>query len=421
MKLKLTIIIVFIALSFSCVEEFEFSTQTKFESILVVEATITNELKTQLILLSRTTPLEGEFMSFPESGATVNVKDNNSKYTFQETSSGAYSSVNPFSAKTNREYSLEITTSDGRMYRSTNMKLTQPTPIENLYVERGFNENDEEGVSIFIDAFNPLGNSKYYRFEYKETYKIIAPSYSTLELVPRDIDFGFLINRFAGSDIDAVIDFFVELRPRDEQEQICYNSVKSNAIIIAKTTNLNGNKLERFRIRFIKRDDFIISHRYSILVKQYIQSKEAHVHYETLKSFSNSENIFSENQVGFIDGNIFSLTNNQEKVIGFFDVSSVDIERVYFNYNDLFPNQQLPPYYINCDDLLMPLLMEEDPEHHIIRSPLLNALNSGQQFFAINDSTSGGLLTIRPFTLVLESCGDCTVLGNNVEPDFWID
>ena len=49
MKLKLAIIIIFITLNFSCVEEIEFNTQTQLESILVVEATITNELKSQKI------------------------------------------------------------------------------------------------------------------------------------------------------------------------------------------------------------------------------------------------------------------------------------------------------------------------------------------------------------------------------------
>ena len=26
-----------------------------------------------------------------------------------------------------------------------------------------------------------------------------------------------------------------------------------------------------------------------------------------------------------------------------------------------------------------------------------------------------------PFTLVLQPCGDCTILGNKVAPDFWKD
>lgn len=276
-----------------------------------------------------------------------------------------------------------------------------------------------EGVSIFIDTHSPSGNSKYYRFEYEETYKIIAPLYSPQELIPKNVEFPFDISILVGLSLEERINYFVDLRLREEQEQICYNTVKSSDIIIASTSNLLEDILEQFRIRFINRDNYIISHRYSVFVKQYVQSREAHAYYETLKSFSDSENVFSENQTGFLEGNVFSISNEQEKVIGFFEVSSVDEKRVYFNYADLFPGDILPPYYINCDDFFAPVLSQENLVHDVIRSPLIDALNSGMQFYDVNENADPSLLLFGPFILVLEPCGDCTVLGENIVPDFW--
>lgn len=131
-------LLVFSIFGHSCVEEIELSTQTEFDSILVVEATITNELKTQRILLSRTSPLEEEFNPIPESDAVVAIRDNNNfLHSFQESDPGIYLSVNPFAATINLEYKLEISTNNGSMYSSSNMQLTQSTQIDNLYAERG--------------------------------------------------------------------------------------------------------------------------------------------------------------------------------------------------------------------------------------------------------------------------------------------
>ena len=176
----------------SCVEEIPLETEN-FESILIIEATITNEFKKQEILLSRSF----KFDSIPEkeSNAAVKVNDDTANtYIFTEAEPGVYKSQTTFAAQPNRNYSLSILTSDGREYGSTNKQLTQSTSIDNLYVERDFNENCNEGVSVYLDSYDPTGNSKYYRHEYEETYKIIAPLYSPRELISNGVQFPILEN-----------------------------------------------------------------------------------------------------------------------------------------------------------------------------------------------------------------------------------
>lgn len=417
-------------INLGCVEEIDLLTETEFQDALVIEATITNELKQQVIKLSRSYPLEVSGPS-PESNATVKVIDGaGNAISFSESESGIYLSNQPFAAQPNIDYRLEITTSNGKSYGSTTMQLTPQTPIGDLYVERGFNENEDEGVSIFVDTYDLSGNTNYYRFEYEETYKIIAPDYSPLELNIQNDDFpyanmnGEFLSQFLdanGLNLDELTDFFVTLDFRESQEQICYNSVKSNHILVTSTTDLIEDQLSQYRVRFINRNNYIISHRYSILVRQYIQSKEAHTFYKTLRDFSSEGNLFSQIQTGFLEGNVFSLSNNEELVVGFFEVSYVDEKRVYFNYADLFPGESLPPYYINCDDYYRPILLREDFVHNIIDSPLINALKGGWIFFQEVEDNSFSPFSYAPYELVLEPCGDCTVLGQNVVPDFWED
>ena len=94
---------------------------------------------------------------------------------------------------------------------------------------------------------------------------------------------------------------------------------------------------------------------------------------------------------------------------------------MYFNYADLFPGDQLPPYVIECDDFISPILLKEDFVHNIIGSPVMDALNQGFQYYDVTNDTDLSPFAVMPYLLVQEPCGDCTVLGENVVPDFWED
>ncbi|PTM08579.1 MAG: hypothetical protein DA407_07700 [Bacteroidetes bacterium] len=405
----------------SCVEEIPLEIES-FESVLIVEATITNTNKQQEILLSRSY----RFDSIPvqESNATVIVTDDAmNTYTFSETTSGKYVSQTVFSAQPERNYSLSITTFNGKKYASNEMKLTQPTLIDNLYVEGDFNENGIEGASIYVDSYDPTGNSKYYRHEYEETYKIISPLYSTEELLSNGIEFPILQeDQPDWESLQDLIDFLVTIQSRTEQEQICYNTINSNNLNLISTTDFGEDRLNKYRVRFLGKGNSEIRHRYSILVRQFVQSREAYVFYETLSSFAQSENVFSENQPGFLEGNIFSVNHN-ETIFGFFEVASVDEKRLFFNFEDVFPNQSFPPHFVDCDEYYTPALIREslDQSHMWINSPLVDAINSGFQFYEENNENFSSPLGPGPFNLVLGPCGDCTFLGNNNVPDFWED
>jgi len=408
----------------SCTEEIPLNTESGFESVIVIEAVITNEFKHQEILLTRSFLLEDESPA-PENNASVKLlSSNGDSFTFQDTGSGVYKSTNEFQAVPDQIYTLEITTNDGKQYASSGTSLTQETQIDDLFVERDQNENGDEGVSIYINSFDPTNNSKYYRYQYEETYKVIAPLYSPQELIILNNDFFYppeFLNGF--NTIDQVTDFFFELQIKDEQTQICYNTVNSNTIILTDTNSIPEDRVERFRVRFLNEENYIISHRYSILVRQYVQSEAAHEYYKTLKEFSTSESILTENQIGFLEGNITAIQNPEEKVVGYFQVSSVDSRRIYFNYSDLYPGEPIPPFYVSCDYTVSPVLLEEDFAHNITNSPVIDALNSNHIFYQIDEygSTNAFIspFSHKPFNLVLRPCGDCTLVGDNTVPDFW--
>jgi hypothetical protein len=386
-----------------CVEEIAFEIET-FESALVIEATITNEEKQQVILLSRTYQTEEDGPA-PERNASVNILADGSSLEFEELEPGRYVSTTPFSAQSATDYILNIKTSNGRTYSSSPTILSQATQIDAVYAVRETNINGVNGMSIYVDSFDPTGNSKYYRYSYEETYKIIAPRWVSEDLVLTDAN-----------------NCLVDLRPtRPQEERVCYNTVASNTINQISTNSLTEDRVTRHLVRFINSDDFIISYRYTILLNQYIQSRAAYAYFETLNNFASEGSLFSQLQPGFFEGNVSSETNPNEKVIGFFDVSSVSSKRLYFNYEDFYPDEPLPPLEYSCLEFEQERLANAGACGTLIYGLLLD--NVVYYFGASKeiDPISGELVTIGPYYMVFKPCGDCTALGKNVAPDFWVD
>ncbi len=369
-----------------CVESFDVKTET-FEEALVVDATITNELKEQEIVLGRSFLLE-EFDFVAEENAQVRIIDDaQNAFVFQETTPGRYLSTSPFSAQTGTNYQLLITTQNGREYASELTSLPPPDPMQNLYASRTNGDNGEEGIAIFVD-FNAPESERYYRYEYEETYKIIAP-------------------RWTGSQVVFITPAQPEILPAYANEHICYNSNASEGIIIASTNGPAGGTLTRFRTRFIDREDYILSHRYSILVRQHVISKAAYSHFELLEKFSGQDNVLSQSQPGFFRGNMYSIANSDEKVLGYFDVSSLSEKRIFFDYADFFPGEPLPPYAATeCDPFVagfatFPTIAD------LLKDNLV-------RYYSTDPLT-------EDISVVLRGCADCTVFGDPEVPEFWID
>jgi len=381
----------------SCVEEIDFENES-FESALVIEATITNEDKQHEVLLSRTYQFEDR-EPHPESNATVTISGNGAVYEFEEDEAGRYVSKSTFSAIPNVDYQLQIRTNNGRSYASSPTQLTPTTQIDALYAERETNDDDVNGMSIYVDSYDPTGNSKYYRYEYEETFKIIAPEWKNIDLIVLEEDPFCIVG-----EVD-----------RPDEQEVCYRTETSAALNLASTEGLSEDRLLRHLARFVRSDDYKISHRYSILVKQFVQTEAAHSYYRTLLNFSDEGSLFSQVQPGSVVGNIISEISPDEIVIGFFEVSSVTSERIYFNYEDHYPNESLPPYINECE-IFMPTRFTEHFTKTEVCGPLINIVKSRVLVYFANTNSE-----IAPYDMVARMCGDCTVLGSSEPPEFWVE
>lgn len=373
----------------ACVESYDFEEEA-FESTLVVEAMITDEIKFQKIRISRTSGLKEQGPNH-EREALVSVRDDmQNEYVFGEVEPGEYVSHEKFAAQQGRNYRLEIKTTAGESYASDPASLNPGVGIERLYATRSVYKG-EDGIALQIDSHGSGETSQYYRYEYEETYKIVSPFSAASDVI------------FEGDNFTVV--------PNTRNETICYSTVRSKNIILSSSNTLEENFLDGFLVRFISKTNPIISQRYSILVKQYSLSREAYTYYSMVKELSESEGLFSQHQPGFISGNLFAVERPEEKVIGFFNISSSTSERIYFNYRDYFSIPEPRPKFIEDCTITRP--------GENIMTPIGMIQGGSVRYWGRSSGISEEEPGQGPIRVIPTGCVDCTLYGSNETPEFW--
>ncbi|MEM1336115.1 MAG: DUF4249 domain-containing protein [Bacteroidota bacterium] len=411
----------FALLAVSCVEQFEAET-LEFQSLLVVDARLTDKVGQQTIYLSRTFEFESEAPS-PEQNAAVTVlSESGVVFRFEEEESGAYTSVSSLQLSHEDRYQLQIITSNGATYTSDFERLPQPLPIEDVKAIRRTNNTGLDGVAIVLNTAAASGQPQFFRYEYEETYKIIAPEYNPFEWDQIDYD----INDGDGWE--------VTLQAREEEARICYASNASNNLILASSEGSSFSGIKDFEVRFLSRENYFIAHRYSILVKQFHHSVNANSFFKSLQDFSSFDDVFSNVQPGLLEGNIRS-NSKEDLVLGFFELSTYTEKRFFFNYEDHFPGEPLPPYIINCSVGAPPLYPDgfhftpAGDGSFVIdgngNSPLIEGILAGLYDYHSDNPgyedwlATEGLSGAAPYLVLPSGCGDCRRFGSVVPPDFW--
>ncbi|AUC14620.1 hypothetical protein BTO06_05470 [Tenacibaculum sp. SZ-18] len=386
----------------SCVDSIDYSS-INFKSNLIVKAIITDEFKNHTVELSKSVPIDSEEI-IKEINAVVKIKDDSGNiYDFNETEQGIYTSISPFKAEPNQSYTLEIQTSNGEKYSSSSQQLPTLANINNLTPSIDNNLDNNKVIVLTLDASGNSANGSYYRYEYDETYQIrpVVWNPKRIEVVSDTPPYAFKI---------------VEKEPEIYGNGFCYGNNKSKKILLAETTSLSSDEVKGYKIREIPVSSYVLGIRYSILIKQYVLNQNTNNYYQLLDKFSNNDNIFTQTQVGNIPSNITSETNPiEDKVIGYFEVSSLTKKRFYFNREDI-TNLSFVNYLglTGCNEFPNPPLEDDSGG-----SPLLEYL----QTHILYDEPPGGIGggSDAPYELILRECGDCSQAGSVIKPDFWED
>jgi len=387
--MKKIVLLLFIVLAFGCIKPIALDSIITHEPTLIIDALFTDEYKHQVVKLSNTIPLDATIIG-KETNAQIKIIDNtNAVYDFTEAEDGVYVSNDLIKAEKGKQYTLEVITSDGTSYSSNQEALYGFNTIDEITIKKEHNSFNEEVLSFYVTSDgNTNENAQYYRYQFEETYKVIAPYWSN--------------EMFDKSKLPQY-----KIVPNTEFDKICYGSKKSTDIILKESTLLNEKKFEFF-IFSIKADNFKIAHRFSTMIKQYVQSPESFAYNQNILQNATSKSVFTQSQPGALTGNM----NSDKKVIGYFEVSSVSEKRIFFNYSDFFENNPNENNYPSICILPYAPPMVDNGTDSIT---LAERLKGDWIFHSYKDPST------PLYKIVRTACGDCKKYGTPIKPNFWID
>jgi hypothetical protein len=288
---------------------------------LVVEGYISGNSISRFTL-SRSISLPGDSTLPAENGATVQIEGSDEQVyplTFQ--GNGVYSTPDTLQLDTQRQYRLRIKTTNGDQYLS-DLVPYKPTPaIDSI----SWAQNSDNSIEIYANTHDPANSTHYYQWNFDQTYEYHSAE-STDEYWDKD-----------------TVPPAVEVRLPQDQVFRCWQSGSSTAIIIDNTTKLSADVVYRQPVKYIPADDIQTSVLYSILVRQYALTADGYNFLSLMQQNTESLGSIFDAQPSQLTGNIHSLTDPTEKVIGYVSAGTVVSKRIF-----IYRYQIISAYRYSC-------------------------------------------------------------------------
>ncbi len=374
----------------ACKKPFTPTLVTDNTRFLVVEGVITGNDST-IVHLSRSKKVDTLRTVFPESNAVVNIEsDAGSSFGLTEIKAGEYA-VGVLNLDAAHKYRLSVKTADGKKYVSDFVVLKNSPAIDSV----GFVAKPE-GLQIYVNAHDNASKTRYYRWDYTETWQFHAQYHSAYY----SNGMGF------------------QARTVAQQVYSCFGNDTSSTIVIASTAKLANDIIYQAPITTIASTSEKIEQKYSILVKQYALTSDAYSFWQNLqKNTQNLGSIFdvlpSQTQTNF-----HCVSNPNELVIGYLSAGNIAYKRIFITpdqllstYSPIYPsvcvldtafqNPAAGPPPQKGEDILVPAASIYMP----VRGLYLPPPN-------INGSPTA-------YTFSTRICSDCTLRGKTSPPPFW--
>jgi len=334
------------------------------------------------LTLSRVIALPGDSALPAVRGASVQVEgSDNSVYPLAETGIGVYSAdtlpLNPTA-----KYRLRITTGSDT-YLSDLVEYKTTPPIDSINWIR-----DPSGVNIYVNTHDPAGNTRYYQWDYQETWQYTSAEFSAYRFKAQS----------AHDGSDSVV-----ARADSEYVYNCYRNRASTVLFLGTSTKLAQDEIYRQPLTFISSARQELSVLYSINVKQYALTKEAYEFLSLMKANTESLGSIFDAQPSELRGNIHSLTHPEEPVVGYISAGSIQQQRMFISQT------QVPGwgYFFACDH----------PDHLVVPDSL-DFYFKADMFTPL--ARQYGQFGFIGWTGNYMLCVDCTVQGGTTKkPSFW--
>lgn len=358
------------------------------KSYLVVEGVINLSVDSTVIKISRTVKLNDSTVLNPVLGATVTVEGEKQyvSYLADLNNNGHYWTYD-INLPTDQRYRLRIVTPEGTQYLSDYITAKLTPPIDSV----GYTVKDSS-VNVYVNTHDPANNTRYYLWDYDETWIFHAKYASIYVLDP------------ATNTIVA--------RNRQQGIFYCFGNDQSSNILLNSTEKLAQDVVYQNILTQMLLSSEKVESKYSILLRQYAVTKQAFEFYQNIKKNTEQLGSIFDAQPTEITGNIHNTVNPNEPVVGYISMTNVQSKRIFIAH-DALPGNVQPKYPYDCveetalysnqqgyNDVLNILI--DPPIDYFPTSPIV--------------VPGGGIIGFHYST---RPCVDCTLRGTTQTPPFW--
>ena len=329
-----------------CVERITLDESLSGESLLVVDGVITNADGPSVLQLSYTSGSLKTYEGNPVTGADVYITDEEGVRSDLEEINpllGEYQTdSSSFRGVVGKTYTLHIVTPDGRTYASSPETMREVADIDSIYYKLESRPvftslgdvRDEWGVQFYLNTGGDGSATSYYQWKWIDTYQFSAP--------------------FPASTTDPAV-------------ATCFQSTTSaRTLTIGSSQGLSRDRVEGQKLNFVLKSGRTFQARYSLLVQQLSLSEQAHTFWENVQQQRTMAGSVFAPPPAPIAGNMYNANDEQEVVLGYFQVSAVAERRIFVRrsevpegpggspggFEECYGSDSVPDYCYDCS--LMP-------------------------------------------------------------------
>jgi hypothetical protein len=368
-----------------CKDKYDSPYHPTVQGYLVVEGYIAGNAPTSF-KLSRVIPLDSVNHIPAEIHAKVQVEgSDNTVFSLPETSAGVYSApvlaLNPA-----MRYRLRVTTVRGAVYLSDYATYKDSPAIDSISWQR-----TTDGVTIYANTHDPANATRYYQWDFTETWEYNSAEFSNEAYRPT----GFALR---GPKFDTVTG-----RNPSEYIYTCWRTRNSTPLILGSSAKLTNDEIYLQKLQYFPNASQELSVDYSIIVRQYALTDSAYNFLSLMKANTESLGSIFDAQPSELKGNIHSVTNPSEQVVGYVSAGTIQQQRIFINRYQL-PNWG---YTFSCQQL-----------DYVVPPDSIWYYFGVQHWIPIDGKYAGcclvGYYANDPY------CVDCTTQGGTtIKPPFW--
>jgi len=364
---------------FGCVEPYDPPLDNEDINLLVVDGFLNVTDDSATVSLSRTLPVKSTDDLPRESGAQVWIEnDEGAVFMLAELTPGVYQGYIP-GAETQAGYRVSIRTANNREYASAFVSVIETPAIDSITYTA-----TTDGLEIAVNTHDETNLSKNYRWTFEETYEYRA-KFNSVWILDRN-----------------------ESRQRFSDESIftCWRTNSSTGIIVTSSKHLARSVVSKFPLTFIDKASQKISITYSLLVRQQALTDEAYDYWMNLERTTENLGGLFDPLPSEVKGNVTSITDPAETVIGIFSAGTVQEKRIFIDRTDLPPG--LNGFYRGDPGCELDSVYNDE---------LDQIFQSSSVVIAPIYQQGAGIIGYETTT---RACGDCRAAGGTtVMPQFW--